>query len=132
MTTSNEELVPCPLCGASDGYTLTEGDTYRWWLVLCRGCGEPVTECRSDRRTTSESVLPEHWPAAEEAWNSAGAYAYALLKRAEAAEAALEERNKPCQWKLDDDNWYATGCGSEFDVPAKFCPDCGHPIEVQP
>ena len=51
-------------------------------------------------------------------------------KRALAAEAALTERDKPCVWTLDEDNWYLTGCGSAFNIPAKFCPDCGHPIEV--
>ena len=35
-------LVPCPLCGADKGYTLTDGSTYRWWVVSCAGCGHDL------------------------------------------------------------------------------------------
>ena len=45
----------------------------------------------------------------------------------------MAERNKPCVWTLDEDNWFATECGSAFDYKCgAFCPDCGHPIEVTP
>lgn len=98
MTNATEKLVPCPLCGASDGYALTDGDTYRWWLVLCKGCGEIVASCASDRRTQAGSVLPKRWPAADEAWNSAGAYANDLRLRAEALEAALRQVAQAHAW----------------------------------
>ena len=57
----------------------------------------------------------------------------------EAAEAALAERDKPCVWK-DDGEYRETNCGELFvfydgtpvENKCKFCPNCGHPIEVQP
>lgn len=67
--------------------------------------------------------------------------------RAEAAEAALAERDKPCVWvarrrnrgggtmieptcKREADDF---GFISAMEAPAtKFCPNCGHPIKVQP
>lgn len=46
-----------------------------------------------------------------------------LLARAERAEAALAERDKPCIWKHGyGDAWRGF----------TFCPVCGHRIEVQP
>jgi len=71
-------LVACPLCGADSGYLLTEGSTYRWWLAQCKHCGDTVAECASDRRTSAGTVLPDRWPAADEAWNAAGAHAHML------------------------------------------------------
>jgi hypothetical protein len=59
------------------------------------------------------------------------------IARAEAAEAALAERDKPCAWKVDAAGWWITGCGQLAGIDAietqgKYCPACGHPIEVQP
>jgi hypothetical protein len=71
-------LVECPLCGADKGYRLSDGDTYRWWDVYCASCGGTVAECSSDRRTHLGTELPARWPAADEAWNSVGAYAHKL------------------------------------------------------
>ena len=96
----SEALVPCPLCGAQDGYSLAEGDTYRWWEVWCAVCGNSVAECTSDRKITAGSALPGQWPAADRAWNRAGKYAYTLRIRAEAAEAELARLNAvihPCK-----------------------------------
>lgn len=28
-------LVACPMCGAAEGYTLSDGSTYRWWHDYC-------------------------------------------------------------------------------------------------
>lgn len=57
----------------------------------------------------------------------------AMTRRAETAEAALAERDKPCTWTLDCDGWYATSCKDDFfEKYGDFCPNCGHPIEVQP
>lgn len=48
-------------------------------------------------------------------------------------EAALAERNAPCVWRKDEDDWWQTGCGKEtFVKHGDFCPNCGHPIEVAP
>lgn len=87
------ELVPCPMCGNPDGYFLQEGCTYRWWNVLCKKCGRIIDECASDRRTTTGTVLPSRWPAADETWNEAGAYARAavLAERERNAEIVLQE-----------------------------------------
>lgn len=78
QTNTTEELVACPLCGNGGGYLLAEGDTYRWWLVQCKHCGGTVAECASDRRTQLGTVLPDRWPAADQAWTEAGAYAHRL------------------------------------------------------
>jgi hypothetical protein len=69
-------LVPCPLCGYSEGYYLREGSTYRWWEVSCRACSDQVSECRADR-DVSLTIECTH-PRADAAWNEAGAYAEAL------------------------------------------------------
>lgn len=68
-------LVPCPLCGADKGYTLSGGSTYRWWRVTCADCGREVDECRSDDRTRLGEILPDRCESADEVWNEAGAYA---------------------------------------------------------
>lgn len=72
-------LLPCPMCGSDKGYTLGTGPTYRWWNMNCNGCGRIVDECASDRRHHFDSKLPDRWPAADEAWNEAGAYAAAAV-----------------------------------------------------
>lgn len=89
----SEMLVPCPLCGGQDGYSLAEGDTYRHWGVWCAVCGSNVTECAADRKTAAGSALPKRWPAADKAWNDAGAYANALRICAEAAKVELARLN---------------------------------------
>jgi hypothetical protein len=73
-------LVACPMCGGTDGYTLRDGATYRWWDVTCKGCGRMVDECHSDRRTTFGRSLPERWPDADRAWNDAGNHADGLFR----------------------------------------------------
>lgn len=82
VTTSSESLptplVACPLCGHDGDYLLTEGSTYRWWLVQCKHCGGTVSECGSDRRAGLGTTLPDRWPLADEAWNQAGAHAQSL------------------------------------------------------
>ena len=56
----------------------------------------------------------------------------AAIARAETAESALAERDKPCVWtEMDNGNWHS-GCDEEFFYRGKFCPDCGHPVEVVP
>ena len=76
ITEEMTALVPCPLCGGSEGYSLREGVTYRWWDVCCSSCGDQISECRADRRvalaTTSKHAN------ADAAWNSAGDYAEGL------------------------------------------------------
>ena len=65
----------------------------------------------------------------------------------EAAEAALAERDKPCVWvtrlrKRGGGTMLEPTCERAVDdfgfisametAPTRFCPNCGHPIEVQP
>lgn len=66
------------MCGGKNGYSLREGATYRWWNVQCNDCGRIVDECHSDRRMKVGTALPDRWPAADQAWNEAGAYAARL------------------------------------------------------
>lgn len=78
MTEGLDPLVGCPFCGANSGYTLGDGSTFRWWTVLCAGCGAGVAECRSDNRTKLDAPKPDKWAAADAAWNEAGAHAHKL------------------------------------------------------
>ena len=49
----------------------------------------------------------------------------------EAAEAALAERDKPCVWTHLKKGWYTGGCDDSIYAGFfKFCPNCGHPVEV--
>ncbi len=72
------KLYACCHCGKTAGYVLEEGSTFRWWLVLCKACGENVAECRSDSRTSYGTPLPQQWAPAEEEWNRQCAYAHGL------------------------------------------------------
>jgi hypothetical protein len=72
------KLLPCPMCGSDKGYSLSEGSTYRWWNVICNGCGRTIDECASDRRMTANTELPKHWEDADETWNDAAEYAHKL------------------------------------------------------
>jgi hypothetical protein len=78
-------LLPCPLCGQSNGYTLHDGNTYRWWWVRCAACGSDLAECSSDRRTSMSQPLPLRWPSADEAWNEQGRHAESLRTSAAVA-----------------------------------------------
>lgn len=72
-------LVPCPLCGAREGYHLEPSNICRWWNVFCGACGSLVTECRSG----PEKTPPDRCAAADAVWNEAGAYAEGLREHAE-------------------------------------------------
>jgi hypothetical protein len=85
-------LVACPLCGKRRGYTLADGDTYRWWIVLCRYCGEMVAECRSDNKTARGTPKPARWAAADAEWNAAGAHAERLRELVRWAYTKLHTR----------------------------------------
>ncbi len=66
----------------------------------------------------------------------------AAIARAETAEAALAERDKPCVWCEEKEKVYGmvfwgSSCGAAYRTadmvePGKFCLHCGHPIELQP
>ena len=71
-------LVHCPLCGAGNGYTLTDGSTYRWWIVSCAGCGHDLGECHADRTLKHGTDKPGRWKWADEHWNEVGAHAQGL------------------------------------------------------
>jgi hypothetical protein len=83
----SDKLNPCPFCGSQDGYNLQDGDTYRWWDVMCADCSEQVAACHSDRRTHIGGIRPDRWEPADEAWNAASQHAADLRARAESAEA---------------------------------------------
>lgn len=58
-----------------------------------------------------------------------------MTRRAEAAEAALAERDNPCVWTYKRYGGWFTTCQvrpASHSVSWKFCPYCGHPIEVTP
>lgn len=76
-------LLPCPFCGAREGYKLRNGSTYRWWIVACAACGDEIGECRSrgNRQAPADIGRDE---VADERWNRLAARAESL--RAENAE----------------------------------------------
>ena len=63
-------------------------------------------------------------------------HAYIDMKeRALAAEAALAERDNPCVWTYKRYGGWLTTCQvrpASHSVSWKFCPYCGHFIEVAP
>lgn len=72
-------LVACPLCGSDSGYTLqNESLKFRWWRVLCNGCGAQVAECYGDGRRVPALGFVERPPTADAAWNDAGEHAQGL------------------------------------------------------
>ena len=53
--------------------------------------------------------------------------------RAEQAEAALAALQTPCMWTVDGQGWFVSQCdGNLRRKNGKFCPACGHPVEVAP
>ena len=66
------DLNHCPLCGGAEGYFLGDGETYRWWGVACKACGESVTECRANpHMTINREPPPARHPNADAAWQEA-------------------------------------------------------------
>lgn len=58
-------------------------------------------------------------------------YIAELRELAEQLQAALAERDKPCVWKHLKKGWYTGGCDDSIYAGFfKFCPNCGHPVEV--
>jgi hypothetical protein len=92
-------LVPCPFCGASKGYTLRDGDTYRWWLVMCAGCGAGVAECRSDSSTKLDAPKPVRWQAADDEWNEAGKHAQQLRTALQEADTIMGHDDEHTAWR---------------------------------
>lgn len=92
-----KELLPCPICGGEEGYYLSEGSTYRWWVLNCAECGTVIDECASDRRMIMGGELPKRWLDADDAWNANAAHANTLrlevIKQSEKI-AQLELANK--------------------------------------
>jgi hypothetical protein len=57
----------------------------------------------------------------------------AAIARTKAAESKLAERDKPCVWTHLKKGWYTGGCNDSIYAGFfKFCPNCGHPVEVHP
>ncbi|WP_395794803.1 hypothetical protein [Aquimonas sp.] len=89
MSESSVQLHPCPLCGASQGYDLKAGDTFRWFDVMCTCCHAIVAEARR-----GDHPADARNPAADVVWNEAGAYAASLA--AECARLRAERRGDGC------------------------------------
>jgi hypothetical protein len=86
-------LLPCPFCGAEQGYKLRNGSTYRWWIVACASCGDEIGECRSrgNRQAPADIDRDE---VADEHWNRLAARADRLRAEVEALRALLNEAAK--------------------------------------
>ncbi len=80
-----------------------------------------LTQCQQELDACNALLEIERWQAG---WKA----------RAEQAEAALAERDKPCVWRLRIDGEIGPACrlGRAIAIGSwKFCPYCGHPIEVE-
>lgn len=99
MSESSVELHPCPLCGASLGYELRPGETFRWFDVMCSGCKENVAESRRGKHP-----MEGRNPAADVAWNKAASYAAELLAECQRLRAEIAAR--------DADPSYAIACST--------------------
>ncbi len=56
-----------------------------------------------------------------------------LMAQRDTAEAALAARDTPCVWTVDGQGWFVSQCdGNLRRKNGKFCPACGHPVEVAP
>ena len=93
------DLVPCPLCGANEGYRLSQGSTHRWWLPVCLGCGEQIGECRSDPDLPHTALVPDRWGLADAAWNAAGKHAQGLRDENAALRLAVSQLMRGCEFK---------------------------------
>ena len=54
---NNHETLPCPFCGGTD-VTVEEGDTFRWLVAICQGCGAQAPDVR---KQTSGPGDPTEW-----------------------------------------------------------------------
>jgi ferredoxin len=121
------KLLPCPMCGSDKGYSLSEGSTYRWWNVVCNGCGRTVDECASDRRMTAKTELPKRWKDADETWNDAAEYAHELTLDSK-GEAVVQEPHLPLTTVKDHNDGnnlkWCVGCSPNN------CSGCGNPDMV--
>lgn len=106
-------LLPCPFCGAREGYKLRNGSTYRWWIVACAACGDEIGECRSrgNRQAPADIGRDE---VADEHWNR-------LAARAESLRAEGEEMKRTLraveQWDAAADNERDAGKPVLHDMP---------------
>lgn len=57
MDDQQTEVMPCPFCGAHD-VAVTEGETFRWRLVICNCCGARGPDVRIQ---TAGSGTKEDW-----------------------------------------------------------------------
>lgn len=55
----DDQLLPCPFCGARD-VSVIKGDTFRWRLAQCNGCGAQSGDVRIQ---TAGSGTPKEWEA---------------------------------------------------------------------
>lgn len=78
---STNELNPCPLCGARDGYTMTA--TGNRVGLCCQACGDLLADCKGrveDGRTART----------DQAWNQAGEYAAGLMAQRDALRSDVQ------------------------------------------
>ena len=50
-------ILPCPFCGSTD-VSVEQGDTFRWRVAICRGCGARAPEVRAQ---TMGDGSPNEW-----------------------------------------------------------------------
>ncbi len=86
------KLLPCCQCGKSEGYNLSAGSTYRWWVINCKACGGDFGETSADRKVNLQNgPLPERWPYADTDWNDSNKHAQDLRDRIAHLEALIAD-----------------------------------------
>ena len=95
-------------------------------LVVSRSTGTPARHCNRGDKVTYEDQTEAYIKDLRREWLE-------VLARAEAAEAALAERDKPCLWTYSDEGeCYVGECGNRNRYKSYFCGTCGHPVQVTP
>ena len=81
-------LVPCPLCGAQDGYSIGDIDYPSLHPIDCKSCHRPLEFFAYQKIPGVE--IPAGLPDADAAWNAAGKHAQGLRDEIARLRAAIE------------------------------------------
>ena len=84
--TNATKLVPCPLCGADNGYSIDFGADANRRALLCWHCGVEVTQVNTEATDADTRI------AADAAWNTSGAHAQGPRDEISVLKRAAQER----------------------------------------
>ena len=100
------DVLPCPLCGSTEGFYVEEGSTSRWRVISCRNCGEGTEVRHKNNSYDPDSYIAD--------WNAAAPYP-AMLRKEIGALSAEKDRLTACLEKANasaehfEREWYLRG-----------------------